>query len=167
MRHALVNGLGSVPRLSLSDLPLGDGTVWSIGEKQVDAAAPDGLEEHIVSVLPAWSAQTDVDLRDDEALGFTAAARAVAEALAPGPALLRPSRGDGPLQRRPLRGRRRNRPRRRHVSQGSTVASGAEWPLCASRTPLAWSPPPSTTAGVITTTQLRALGTGSRAFSAW
>ena len=74
-----MNGLGSVPRLSLSHLPLRDRTVWSIGEKQVDAAAaPDGLEEHIVSVLSAWSAQPDVDLRDDEALGFTAAARAVA-----------------------------------------------------------------------------------------
>jgi len=72
---------GSVTRLSLFDLPLGDGPVWSIGEQQVDTAAPDGREEQVISVLPAWSAQTDLDLRDDEALGFAAAARALAEAL--------------------------------------------------------------------------------------
>jgi len=72
---------GSVARLSLFDLPLGDGTVWSIGEEQADTTAPDGLEEQVVSVLPAWSARTDVDLRGDEALGFAAAARALADAL--------------------------------------------------------------------------------------
>ncbi len=72
---------GSVARLSLFDLPLGDGAVWSIREEQVDTTAPGGLEEQVVSVLPAWSARTDVDLRDDEALGFAAAARVLAEAL--------------------------------------------------------------------------------------
>src|SRR5712692_5928472 len=71
----------SVTRLSLFDLPLGDGAVWSIREEQVDTTAPGGLEEQVVSVLPAWSARTDVDLRDDEALGFAAAARVLAEAL--------------------------------------------------------------------------------------
>jgi hypothetical protein len=72
---------GSVARLSLFDLPLGDGAVWSIGEEQADTTAPGGREEQIISVLPAWSARTDVDLRDDEALGFAAAARVLAEAL--------------------------------------------------------------------------------------
>jgi hypothetical protein len=72
---------GSVTRLSLFDLPLGDGPVWSIGEQQVDTTAPGGREEQVICVLPAWSAQTDLDLRDDEALGFAAAARALAEAL--------------------------------------------------------------------------------------
>jgi len=72
---------GSVTRLSLFDLPLGDGPVWSIGEQQADTTAPDGREEQVICVLPAWSAQTDLDLRDDEALGFAAAARALAEAL--------------------------------------------------------------------------------------
>jgi hypothetical protein len=70
-----------VTRQPLFDLPLGDGTVWSIGEEQVDTTAPGGLEEQVVSVLPAWSARTDVDPRDDEALGFAAAARVLAEAL--------------------------------------------------------------------------------------
>jgi len=66
---------GSVTRLPLFDLPLGDGPVWSIGEQQVDTTAPDGREEQVISVLPAWSAQTDLDLRDDEALGFAAGRR--------------------------------------------------------------------------------------------
>ena len=72
---------GSVARLSLFDLPLGDGPVWSIGEQQADTTAPHGREEQVICVLPAWSAQTDLDLRDDEALGFATAARALAEAL--------------------------------------------------------------------------------------
>jgi hypothetical protein len=72
---------GSVTRLSLFDQPLGDGPAWSIGEQQVDTAAPGGLEEQVICVLPAWSARTDVDLRGDEALGFAAAARVLAEAL--------------------------------------------------------------------------------------
>src|SRR5712692_4257698 len=72
---------GSVARLSLFDLPLGDGPVWSIGEQQADTTAPGGREEQVICVLPAWSAQTDLDLRDDEALGFATAARALAEAL--------------------------------------------------------------------------------------
>jgi len=73
---------GSVTRLPLLDLPLGDAPVWSIGEQQADtAAAPGGREEHVNCVLPAWSAQTDLDLRGDQALGFAAAARGLAEAL--------------------------------------------------------------------------------------
>jgi hypothetical protein len=71
----------SVTRLSLFDLPLGDGPVWSISEQQADTTAPGGREEQVIGVLPAWSAQTRLDLRDDEALGFAAAARALAEAL--------------------------------------------------------------------------------------
>jgi hypothetical protein len=67
--------------LSLFDLPLGDGTVWSIGEEQADTTAPGGREEQVVSVLPAWSARTDLELAGDEALGFTAAARVLAGAL--------------------------------------------------------------------------------------
>ncbi len=71
----------SAPHLSLYDLPLGDGPVWSIREEQVETTAPDGKEEQVVSVLPAWSAETDLDLADDAELGFAAAARIIAEAL--------------------------------------------------------------------------------------
>ena len=69
-----------VPRLSLFDLPLGEGPVWSISEQPADTTAPDGREEQVVSVLPAWSARTSLDL-SGEALGFAAAARAIAGAL--------------------------------------------------------------------------------------
>jgi hypothetical protein len=75
---------GSVPRLSLSGLPLGDGPVWSIGEEQASSIAHDGGEEgeeQVICVLPAWSALTALDLRGDEALGFAAAARVLAGAL--------------------------------------------------------------------------------------
>ena len=72
---------GSVARLSLFDLPLGDGAVWSIGEERADTTAPDGLEEQVISVLPAWSAQTELDLGSEQALGFGPAARVLAGAL--------------------------------------------------------------------------------------
>lgn len=71
----------SVARRSLFDLPLGDGPLWSISEEEVRTTEPDGREERVVSVLPAWSAETELDLTDDEALGFPVAARAVAGAL--------------------------------------------------------------------------------------
>jgi len=35
---------GSVARLSLFDLPHGDGTAWSVGEEQADTTAPGGRE---------------------------------------------------------------------------------------------------------------------------
>jgi len=72
---------GSVTRLSLYDLPLGDGPVWSISEQRADTTAPDGREEQVSCVLPAWSARTSLDLGHDEVLGFEAAARALAQAL--------------------------------------------------------------------------------------
>ncbi len=42
---------GSVSWLSLFDLPLGGGPVWSIGDQQAGAAAPGGREEQVISVL--------------------------------------------------------------------------------------------------------------------
>jgi hypothetical protein len=74
---------GSFSHLSLFDLPLGAGEVWSITEEAAQTAAPDGREEQIFSVLPAWSADTDLDLNDD-ALGFPDAARALAKVLVAG-----------------------------------------------------------------------------------
>ncbi len=73
---------GSAPRLSLFDLPLGDGPLWSIGESPTtNVKAPSGRVELVVSVLPAWDAETTVDLARDEALGFGDAARIVGSAL--------------------------------------------------------------------------------------
>jgi hypothetical protein len=67
--------------LSLFDLSLGDGPVWSLSEEDVSTTASDGQDEQVVSVLPAWTAKTELDLHDDEALGFPAAARTLVSAL--------------------------------------------------------------------------------------
>ena len=69
-----------VARRSLFDLPLGDGAVWTIIEEEVETKAPDGREEVVISVLPAWSAETTVDL-DHEDLGVPSAARAIKKAI--------------------------------------------------------------------------------------
>ena len=69
-----------VARRSLFDLPLGDGAVWTIIEEEVETKAPDGREEVVISVLPAWSAETAVDL-DHENLGIPSAARAIKKAM--------------------------------------------------------------------------------------
>jgi hypothetical protein len=65
---------GSAARLSLFELPLGDGPLWSISEEDVETEARNGREERLLTVLPAWSAETTLDL-GDESLGFSAAAR--------------------------------------------------------------------------------------------
>lgn len=72
--------LRSVAGLSLFDLPLGDGPIWSIAEEPVETTIHTGREEQVVSVLPAWSADTKIDL-DDERLGFPRAAQALAAAI--------------------------------------------------------------------------------------
>lgn len=72
---------GSVERLSLFDLPLGTGLVWDISEE------PDGhrgvfeREERFTTIMPAWSAQTKLDLGGSAELGFGVAAPAIARAL--------------------------------------------------------------------------------------
>ncbi len=71
--------LRSVNGLSLFDLPLGDGTICSIVEERVETKVHTGREERVLSVLPAWSATTTVDL-DDERLGLPAASQALAAA---------------------------------------------------------------------------------------
>lgn len=70
---------GSTSHLSLFDLPVGDGPLWSVSEREVETTSRDGREEQVVTVLPAWSAETKLDL-GAPALGFSAAARVVADA---------------------------------------------------------------------------------------
>jgi hypothetical protein len=70
----------SVARRSLFDLPLGHGAVWTITEEEVETKASDGREEVVTTVLPAWSAETTVDL-DQEGLGLPIAARVIKQAL--------------------------------------------------------------------------------------
>jgi len=75
---ALVTG-ASVARRSLFDLPLGDGPLWAISERTAPIKSGAAREERCTAVLPAWTAQSKLDL-DDPSLGFAAAA----DALAPG-----------------------------------------------------------------------------------
>ena len=70
----------SVARRSLFDLPLGHGAIWTIIEEEVETKATDGREEVVTAILPAWSAETTVDL-DRQDLGLPAAARIIKKAL--------------------------------------------------------------------------------------
>jgi hypothetical protein len=82
--HTIVSAEAREPRSvasrSLFDLPLGDGAIWSITEEAVETKSRDGREEAVTSILPAWSADTTVDL-DHEDLGYPAAARAIKKVL--------------------------------------------------------------------------------------
>jgi hypothetical protein len=71
---------GTVARTSLFGLPLGSAEVWPITEEPAQTLGPDGRDQRVDAVLPAWSADTDLDL-DDEALGFPALARVFKAAL--------------------------------------------------------------------------------------
>lgn len=68
-----------VARHSLFDLPLGDTALWSITEEYCQTTAPGGREESYYTVLPAWSAQSDLDL-GDPSLGFSLVAPGLAKA---------------------------------------------------------------------------------------
>lgn len=72
----------SIEWLSLFDLPLGAGPVWDITEEPGRGAGWFEDEQRFTSLMPAWSAETKLELaRDrDAGLGFGAAATAVARA---------------------------------------------------------------------------------------
>ncbi len=69
---------GPVARRSLFDLPLGDGPLWTLAERP--AATARAREERCTAVLPAWSADSSIDL-SGAGLGFDAAAAALARLL--------------------------------------------------------------------------------------
>jgi hypothetical protein len=75
---ALATG-GRVARRSLFDLPLGESPLWAISERTAPIKSGAAREELCTAVLPAWTAQSRLDL-GDPSLGFGAAA----DALAPG-----------------------------------------------------------------------------------
>ena len=77
LAHAAATGAPAARR-SLFDLRLGDSTLWTVSEQAGPARGPDGREERCVAVLPSWSATSQHDLAR-AALGFPAAARALAE----------------------------------------------------------------------------------------
>ena len=64
---------GPVARRSLFDLPLGDGPLWTLTEQP----AASGRAERCIAVLPAWSAESTIDLTG-AGLGFDVAAAALA-----------------------------------------------------------------------------------------
>ncbi|MDP3893851.1 hypothetical protein [Nocardioides sp.] len=69
-------------RVSLFDLPLGDSGAWTVTERVVAATSP-GDQEEARAVLPAWRADTTIDLMAEELLGIAAAADGVAGLLPP------------------------------------------------------------------------------------
>ncbi len=68
---------GRVTRRSLFDLPLGEGPLWAISQRQAPVSSGAAREERCTAVLPAWTARSVHDLSDPE-LGFAAAAQALA-----------------------------------------------------------------------------------------
>lgn len=72
--------IAGAPRRSLFDLPLGEGPLWTVTERPARTTAPDGREERCTAVLPAWSAESELDLTRPE-LGLAAAAAVAARAL--------------------------------------------------------------------------------------
>ncbi|WP_073251430.1 serpin family protein [Cryptosporangium aurantiacum] len=76
---------GLAPRLSLFDLPLGEGHAWTITEEPTQTHARDGREERFAATLPAWSARSTHDLLRDPRTGFAEAAAALVPLLPPQP----------------------------------------------------------------------------------
>lgn len=73
-----------LPATSLFDLPLGCGPAWEITETEAQVAGPDGRDEVVDAVLPAWQATTGHDLTA-EGLGFDVAAAGLIDLLPPQP----------------------------------------------------------------------------------
>jgi hypothetical protein len=73
----------SVKRCSLFDLPLGEDRLWTITEEKAQILSGDRREERFRTIMPAWSAESNLDLAE-KTVGFPAAARAIAEALGMG-----------------------------------------------------------------------------------
>lgn len=71
---------GSVDRLSLFQLPLGSGPVWEITEESDRESGWFQGRERFTTVMPAWTAQTELDLGDSPELGFETAAGMIAKA---------------------------------------------------------------------------------------
>ena len=66
-------------RVSLFDLPLGDGPCWSITEREIPSDIPGAREEGFTALLPAWTATNTHNLSNG-ALGFAEVAGAIADA---------------------------------------------------------------------------------------
>jgi hypothetical protein len=69
---ATASPLPDAPEISLFDLPLGDGPLWTITEQHADYGG-----QRIEAVLPAWHAATEYDLLSAPSLGFGAAGQSL------------------------------------------------------------------------------------------
>jgi hypothetical protein len=69
---------GSVTRCSLFDLPLGEDRLWIITEEKAQILSGDRREERFRTIMPAWSAESNLDLAE-KTVGFPAASRTIAE----------------------------------------------------------------------------------------
>ena len=86
--HRIASGLVAGPdpaRRSLFDLPLGAGAAWTITEREEPAPMSDGRVEQFIALLPAWQADTTLDLARAAGLGFDVAAHALSALLPPDP----------------------------------------------------------------------------------
>jgi len=77
LASAIATGV-PVAKRSLFDLPLGPAPLWDLTERHAHVTAPSGREEHCTAVLPAWAAQSQLNLGADPTLGFDAAAATLA-----------------------------------------------------------------------------------------
>lgn len=73
---------GQIGRLSLFELPLGAGPAWDIEEEPAGRATRFERAERFTTIMPAWSADTGLDLAGSAELGYGVAATAIARALA-------------------------------------------------------------------------------------
>jgi hypothetical protein len=79
--HEVVGG--ERPPLSLYDLPLGAGHSWHLTERDAMVVDASGREEASQALLPAWHAETRLELLDVPELGFGVAADALIAMLPP------------------------------------------------------------------------------------
>ncbi len=70
VHHAAHEIAAGVTPASLFDLPLGHGPAWTLREETLDSSGP---QEQFDAWLPAWSAESEHDLKAQRGLGFVAA----------------------------------------------------------------------------------------------
>lgn len=66
-----------IDAVSLWDLPLGDGTAWTVTEREQPGLRPDARPENLDARLPAWSSTAEYNLLADDRTGFGLAADAL------------------------------------------------------------------------------------------
>jgi hypothetical protein len=83
--HRIASDLEGVPRVSLYDLPIGDGHAWTVVEGEATAFAGESRIEHCDAVLPAWKACSEHDLMRQADFGFIAGSAGLVRLIPPDP----------------------------------------------------------------------------------